>query len=122
MKHMRSQKGMTAIGWLFLLVILGFFAIIGIKLVPIYIAGFNMYSSLESIKHNSSLKTQPMLEVRKKVMASLDINYASDVKSDDVTINKSGKGLEVSVAYEVYRPIIGNLGLLVTFEKSVIVE
>lgn len=122
MMNLQAQKGMTAIGWLFVLTILGFFAIIGIKLVPVYINGFNMYSSMESLSKNRTLLQKPMQEVRKTIRDNLDINYASDVKPEDITIARKGQTLEISISYAVYRPVVGNLSLVVEFDKTVVVQ
>ncbi len=119
MKCNKSQQGMTAIGWVLVLAILGIFLIIGIKLVPVYISGYSLYSSMEAMEENPKLRGMPARLLRKRVMAIVDINYVRDVRPEDVTIARKGKGYEVTIAYEVYRPILGNLSLLVEWDKTV---
>ncbi len=121
MKSRNSQAGMTTIGWVLILAILGVFLIIGIKLVPVYISGYSLYSSLESMQKNPKLRGIPVRELRKKVMAIVDINYVNDLKPEDVSITRVGKGYEINVYYEVYRPIMGNLSLVVVWDKTVLI-
>jgi len=121
MKGNKLQQGMTAIGWLMVLILLGLFLIIGIKLVPVYISGYSLYSSLESMEKNPKLRGMRARQLRKKVMAIVDINYVRDVKRENVTITRKGKGYEVNVYYTVYRPILGNLSLFVEWDKTVVI-
>ena len=122
MKSRKSQNGMTAIGWLLVLAILGIFLLIGIKLVPVYISGYSLYSSLEAMETNPKLRSMPVRELRKKVMAIIDLNYVTDVKPEDVSITRVGKAHEVNVYYEVYRPVLGNLSLVVVWDKTVTIQ
>jgi len=119
MRNNKTQKGMTAIGWVLVLAILGIFLIIGIKLVPIYISGFSLYSSMDAMSTNPKLQGLTARQLRKKVMVIVDLNYVRDVKSENVSITRKGKGYEVNIYYEVYRPIMGNLSLLVVWDKTV---
>ena len=119
MKYNKSQQGMTAIGWLVILIILGMFLILGIKLVPVYIKGYSLYSSMESMETNPKLRGMSARQLRKKVMAIIDINYLWDIKPEDVSLTRKGKGYVVNISYTVYRPVLGNLSLVVDWDKTV---
>ena len=122
MRNMKSQKGMTAIGWLLVLIIAGIFIIIGIKLVPVYIGGYSMYSSMETAERNPKYKGKSAREIRKLMMVNFDVTYVTAVRPEDITIKRSGNGMEVNVSYEVVRPVLGNLSLLVEFDKTIRIE
>lgn len=122
MRNLHSQKGMTAIGWLLVLLIVVFVALITLKLVPVYIDGFKVYSSLESLKEDPSAKGKPAIELRRLLMKRLDINMVTDVTPQDVSISRGRGGIVVTVDYEAVRPMFGNLSVLVHFKKSVDIE
>jgi len=122
MRNMKSQKGMTAIGWLLVLIIAGIFIIIGIKLVPVYIGGYSMYSAMETVERSPKYKGQSVRNIRKLMMVNFDVNYVTAVKPEDISIKRSGNGMEVNVSYEVVRPVLGNLSLLVEFDKTIRIE
>ena len=119
MKRLTNQKGMTAIGWLFVLVLVLVFAIIAIKLIPMYLDGFKVYSSLESLQNDSQAKGKPAIEIRKLLMRRLDVNMVNDVSPQDISITRSRNGVTVSVDYEARRSLFGNLSVVVAFKKSV---
>ncbi len=121
MKSRKSQSGMTAIGWVLVLIILGLFLIIGIKLVPVYISGFSLYSSLDSMETNPKLRGLHARQLRNKVRDIIKLNYVYDVKPEDINITRLGKGYEVNITYTVYRPIVGNLSLVVDWDKTVVI-
>ena len=122
MGKLHKQKGMTAIGWLLVLVIVLVVAIITIKLVPVYIDGFNVYSSLESLKNDPQAKGKPAFELRKLLMKRLDVNMVTDVTAQDISISRSRNGITVAIDYEAVRPMFGNLSVLIHFQKSVDIE
>jgi len=122
MKNMKAQKGMTAIGWLLVLIIAGIAVLIGIKLVPVYITGYSMYSQMDKMEKNRKFIGMPLRQARKLVMDNFDISFVRAVQPEDVTITKTSDGLEINVAYEVVRPVLGNLSLLVVFDKTILIR
>ena len=113
---------MTAIGWMLIIILIGFFAIVGMKLVPVYLDTFKVTSSLESLANDSSLKDKSGMDIRRMLMKRLDINMVTDVRPDDVTISRKRGGIEIEVAYETRRKLFGNLFFLVDYQKSVLIE
>jgi len=121
MKRKKSQQGMTTIGWLMVLVILGLFLIIGIKLVPVYVNGYSLYSAMESMESNHKLRGMSARQLRKKTFLIIDLNYIRDIKPEDVIIARKANGYQVAISYVVYRHILGNLSLYVEWDKTVLI-
>ena len=48
-----------------------------------------------------------------------DFNYVNSVTENDVSITKDGGYLKVEIAYEVVKPIFGNLSVLVEFDDEI---
>ena len=46
MKTLKRQQGMTGIGWLIILGMIGFFVSLGLRLFPVYSENFNVSSSI----------------------------------------------------------------------------
>jgi hypothetical protein len=122
MKSLHKQKGMTAIGWGLVLIIIGLSAIIAIKLIPIYIDGFKVYSSLESLEAEPRARGKPATEIRKLLMKRLDINMVTDVGAEDISITRGRNGIEVNVYYEARRQLFGNLFVVVVFDKTITID
>lgn len=113
-----SQRGMTAISWLFALILIGFFALVAMRLVPVYLDSYKVTSSLESLRSAGAEVRSPG-ELRSLLMKRLQINMVDAVQPQDVHIENRGDVTWVNVAYENRKPLFGNVDLVVSFDKSV---
>jgi len=117
--NFRRQNGITVIGWLFILMLLGMVALLALKIIPIYIEGFTIYSTLDSLKGDATIAKKSKFEIRKMLMKRLDINSIYNVTKDDIYITK-GKGVYVvEIDYERRETIVGNMDIAVVFNKSI---
>lgn len=121
MQNTKNQRGMTAIGWLLVLVLVLVFAIILIKLVPVYLDGYKVYSSLASLEEDGSAQGKPPQELRKLFLRRLDINMVTDVRPEDITFSRDKNGTRIEVDYEARRQLFGNMYVVVAFNKTVVV-
>ena len=119
MSNMKKQKGMTAIGWMLVLALIAVFAIVGLKLIPLYIDSFKVTASLESLQEDPKVKGKSRLEIRKLLMKRLDVNMVNDVTAQDITISKNRNGIVVEVDYEARRQMFGSLHVVLVYNKSV---
>ena len=100
MGNLKKQKGMTAIGWLLVLLLVVVFSIVAIKLIPMYLDSFKVTSSLESLSNDSKAKGKSGREIRQLLMKRLDVNMVSDVTASDVSVSRSREGVVVEIDYE----------------------
>ena len=111
------QDGMTYIGMLIMLVVIAFFAIVLIKVLPLYLEHFKVDSSLESLGKES--KDDPMalssMEIEKHLLNRLNINDVQHVTKDDIKITREGRKTVVTVDYEARVTLFGNLDLVARF-------
>jgi hypothetical protein len=113
-----KQAGMTLIGSLLVTAFLVLVAIIGMKIVPAYIE----YFSVKTVLH--SLAKEPLSTMsNKEIMDSFDrhtvTTYVDVVSSKDLIIEKnSTDGTVVSVDYQVRRPILANVSVLIDFNAT----
>lgn len=119
MRSMKKQKGMTAVGWLLVLVLIVVFTIVGLKLIPMYMDTYKVTASLESLVDDPKAKGRPAVEIRRLLMKRLDINMVSDVSAQDVSISRTRGGIIVEVDYEARRSLFGNLFMVVVYNESV---
>ena len=118
----KRQSGMTMIGFLLMFMLIGFFALLVIKIAPIYLEHFKIQSSLESLKKDSDFATRSKDEILSTLQKRWDINSVDRVTAKDVTISRQGGKLKVQIAYEAVEHIMGNVDVLVTFDDSVEAE
>ena len=113
-----KQQGMTALGWLIVLALIGFFALVTIRVTPMYLESFNVSGALESLKNEPLVTQKSVGEIRSLLQRRFDVN---DIKSvnpkTDVKIDKQGGVLNVSIAYESRTHLLGNLDVVGVFNK-----
>ena len=113
---MRGIKGITMIGFLVLLVIVGALAIVAFRAIPIYSEFFTVKRILRQINVDA-MDTTPA-EIRKQFELKASADYVSDVKARDLDIGKEGSRIVISVTYQKTVPLVANVSLLFDFEAS----
>lgn len=119
MYSIRKQKGMTAIGWVLVFLLIAIATLVVLKLLPIYLDGFSVQKSLESLKSEHNIGKASPLDIKKKLLKRLDINMVTDVTNNDIYITKSSGAMLIEVEYEVRENFVGNLDVVVSFNYSV---
>ena len=114
-----KQTGVTLIGFLIMLIVVGFFAFMAMKLFPAYTEYMGVTKAMNQMTSESGGRSPQ--EIRNDLMKKLDFQYVSDdtITPQDITITRSGGSTEVNVSYDKRIPFLYNIDFLVHFEKSV---
>ena len=113
-----QQRGLTMIGFLFVAFVLVMVAMLGMKLVPAYIEFFSVKKILATMGQDSDLKSKSNAEIRNDFIKRANVGYVTVVKPEDLSIDRSGGTLIVSVEYEFRSKLVGNISLVVDFSAS----
>ena len=111
----KKQQGLTFISLVFVLGLIAFFVILGLKIGPIYLNHSKVVSTLTELKKTTDIEGQSEAEIRDSLSKRFNINYVDDVTQKDITITRHENYLKVVIAYEVITNIVGNLSVLVEF-------
>jgi hypothetical protein len=118
---MRSrQRGVTAIGWLFLLLPVALVGYAGIRLAPVYLNYMKVARALEqtaSDYQNDQSVTQQLL--RNSLEKRLDVEGVSYPQLKDIIVKREGRAWVLQAAYEDVAPLFANVSLLVNFDRKV---
>jgi Domain of unknown function (DUF4845) len=117
--HQR-QRGMTMVGIIVVVIVVGAWVYAGIRLTPIYLEYMKIASTLEKIRDEYSANpgtTEFML--RKAAERHFDIEMVDVITSNDLEIDKDGGVFTVRAVYDDGVPLAGNVSFLVEFDKSV---
>ena len=121
MQH--RQRGMTMLGILVLVVVVGAWVSAGIRLLPKYLEYFRIVSTLEKVRDeydSNPGSTEFML--RKAVERHFDIEMVEVITAEDIDITKEGSEFTMRASYDDTVPLAGNVSFLVEFDKSVVVN
>jgi hypothetical protein len=120
MKTIQKQQGLTAITMVLILVLIAFFAMIVIRLFPIYMEHFSVVSHLEQLAKDPETKSLTDQEILSVLNKRFDIDDVRHVKKDNIFIERErDKSLTIAIEYEVRTPTIGNVDMVVSFSDEV---
>ena len=114
----RAQGGMTLIGFLIVLAVVGLFAYIGMKLFPMYSEYYAVKQALKGLSAEPGIANTDPAKIQDLFFRRLYISYAEDVKPEHVKIERVNAGWKMTVSYEVRRPLIYNLDVVGKFNAS----
>jgi hypothetical protein len=120
MRSLTRQKGMTGIGWLIVLGLIGFFVLLALKMVPVYLEYYKVVSSLESLAKESGFESPR--EIRDLVERRFDISYVKTITHKDVIIKSAGQYFNVRAKYDAKEHLFGNVSVLMSFDKQVMAK
>lgn len=113
------QRGVSVPALIALLVVVGFVVMIGVRLTPVYFNYYTLVSLVKSVQQDPSLRGAPTEEIRAALDKRMRLNEVDDLGYDVVQIRRPGGGLALDIAYEVRRPFIGNIDMIVSFNRRV---
>jgi hypothetical protein len=115
----RKQEGLTLIGFGLALILAVFFAYVAMRLIPLYLEYHAVVGAMDRLQEDPGAAKLPANRIRERIMRSLYVSYASkNIQRHHIKIKRKD-GIQVNVAYEVRRPMIGNVDVMVSFDRSV---
>ena len=123
MSFKNRQRGLSFLGLIALVGMLGFAAVIGLKLIPVYIDSWKIDTIMTAVISQPGVNDQSRQEVIESMLKRLDIDAVDGVNysnyKEHLTVIKRKNNITINVTYDIITPLIGNLSLLAVFEKSV---
>ena len=120
---MRKQRGVTMIGWIFLLIPVAIVLYAGIRVGPEYLNFYKVSQALSEtavkLKSDETLTAQT---IKGAIEKRFDTGYIDNPKPEEIVIHKVDTGWEMTADYETTVPLFGNLYLTMPFKKSVIIN
>ena len=120
MHSMHQQKGVTAIGWLIILGLIGFFVLLILKMYPSYYEYYMISSTLETMSKDSGFESPA--EIRDKAERRFDISYVDTITPKQLIIKPYGQSWMVTAKYESRVHLFYNVSVVMDFDKQVKVK
>ena len=120
MQSLKRQNGMTAIGWLIVLALIGFFVLLTLRMLPSYLEYYKVVSTLDSLEHETGLATPA--DIKRLLERRFDISYVETIQPKDVGIKAVGPDFKVIADYESRKHLFANVDVVMSFYKEVLVR
>lgn len=116
------QGGMTLIGVVLVLAVIGLALLVAIRLVPVYIEAYSIGSVLSDMESESRMSAGSRGELRDTFSRRLQVNDIESVGSSDLEFREVAGGVEMFVEYEVRVDLLGNIDLVASFRRDAVIR
>ena len=118
MSTREAQKGMTLMGMIIVLAVLGIFGYCGMKVFPMYSEYWSVQEAMEEVAATPNIANAGRGKVVDLLFRRFNISYVESVKNEHITLDTK-RGAVLTIKYEVRRPLMYNLDVVGKFEHSV---
>ena len=107
----KSQRGVSILGLLITLAILGALAVLGMKIVP----SITEYSSIKKAVELAKASGSTVREIQISFDKQADTSYITSIAGKDLEITRNGDQMEVAFAYQKKIPLVGPASLVIDY-------
>lgn len=119
MTLMRSQKGLSLLGWMMVLALVAFLASAVFKMLPHYMDYMSLKRIITSAETEASQSINSVNAFYGHISRGLEVNSIRDFDlTDSVKIKLENNEFLVHLQYEKREPLIQNLDLVARFDKE----
>ena len=119
MSSLRRQSGFTLSKLLMMSVVVGFFALLAMKLIPEYLEYYKVLNNVKAVATEASAKTGvTVADVRMAFTKRAEIDHIKGFSAADLDVSKDGNQIIVEFSYQRKVPLIKNISILIDFEGS----
>jgi len=118
----QRQRGMTFLGIVTILVILGVAFYAGLRLIPVYLEYSKVARVLEQVRDEHVAMDSPTSQlIRNSLERRWDVEDIKSLGWKEVEIEQKSDGFEVRAAYDVEERFIANVYLVTKFDKTIVI-
>jgi Tfp pilus assembly protein PilE len=114
----RTQRGLSLIGWLLVVMIIGAVATLAVRLIPHYIEHRTLVSIVNALPADR-VHRMPLLEIQDSLERRFVVNNVLDRRVGDViSVNRRRDQTSLLLAYEVREPLMFNIDVVISFNRQ----
>lgn len=115
----RSQKGLSMLSWLMVLIVVAFFASTAFKVLPHYFDYLSLQKIVTSVETDRALEVRSPGDFYEHVSRGIQVNNIRDLDLRKVMdVRMENNEFLVHLKYEKREPLIENLDLVVHFDRE----
>ncbi|MCF6230539.1 MAG: DUF4845 domain-containing protein [Gammaproteobacteria bacterium] len=120
MYSMRRESGMSMMSLMLVLAVVVVFALVIIKVTPIYLENSQIVSAMKRLVEQSEQQEMSLKEVRKGLISRFSIENVKVIDDRDVDIEIRPDGsVSLYLFYEDRTRLFGNIDLIISFEEEI---
>ena len=115
---LKRQRGLGWFGLLFVFGTIAFFAIIAVKVGPIYLNHMTVVKIVKGVADNPDHANAPPDQLRIALQRRWDIDYVKHLEAKDIKIKRGAKGRALAYNYNVEVNFFYNVFVVVKFKDE----
>lgn len=115
----RSEHGYTLVELLGFILLFGSLVYTGLLIIPVYLDYYKVYSSLGDLTDESVGPINNSTQLAELIKQRFTINQVNYINAEEVSITQDASSYQVQAAYEVRKPWLGNIDLVMSFHRMV---
>jgi hypothetical protein len=113
------QQGLSSISWLVVILVAVFFGTCAVKLLPVYLQGWNINSTISKVVNSGDLNGKSPAAIRSKIGKLLDVNRIEGITAKDIKITREKGYTTIDATYEERMPLMYNIDVVIKFDNLV---
>ncbi len=112
-----EQRGAGGSGFIAMIAVIIISVLLLLKLFPVYMENFNVSTSLNSLSSEDGIKELKKSAIKELLQRRFSINDVKNVTKEHIEIKKTKTEMTIEIAYEVRKPLVGNIDLVIHFNE-----
>lgn len=121
MKLRNRQSGMSFIAMLIIFMMVGFFVMVGIRIIPRYLEFMTVKEIVTKIATAPKAADLSLSEIRQKIANIFNTNQIYDLKPRDVDVYRKEGKTYIDAGYEVRLPVAGRIEAVLNFNDLIVI-
>lgn len=119
MTRYKQQRGLSLISWMVVIGVAVFFAMVGLKSLPIYLNHYKVVSIMKNVASQPGAADETSADLRSSFERRFDIDMVKHVSEKDIKIAGSAGGKKaMTLDYEVRVHMFYNIDTVYIFKES----
>ena len=116
----QHQAGMSMWSMALIALVAGFFVLIGIKMIPVYLNDMKIRGALSSLSRDQIAQNASKPQIREMIRKRLEVDMADDLIDlrKELYFEADGRARIVRISYDSITPLFMNISILVEFDHA----
>ena len=116
------QAGMTTVGMVLLVSVIGLIAFAGLRLTPVYLNYIKVAGVVNGVVDEFDGQSASTAAIRKYISRRFGVEDVREIEVSDIKVKAVDGGYEVRAKYDHTAPFISNVSFTVHFDKMAMVR
>lgn len=116
MKQRQHQRGASMLAMILVAIMVGFFAMCAIRMLPIYFEYLSVKEIIEKVAADYNVKEDSIADIRRRIENLFNTNQIYAIKPREVEVFREEGHTRIDASYEVRVPLFWRIDAMLKFD------